>query len=139
MIHWDNLMMICYLFLLLPGHMLFEMCAGYELCTFRPSAVQLSDIQMYPQVCELITIIIRYNWFAKQASSSTQFYIFQFQVLRFLELIFAESEHHFTSIEELLIHDLFRNIDLREMRCAAVTVGYWASLFTLILNSPKSM
>jgi len=34
----------------LPGHMLFEMCAGYELCTFRPSAVQLSDIEMYPQV-----------------------------------------------------------------------------------------
>lgn len=30
--------------------MLFEMCAGYELCTFRPSAVQLSDIKMYPQV-----------------------------------------------------------------------------------------
>ncbi|XP_011139636.1 slowpoke-binding protein isoform X1 [Harpegnathos saltator] len=74
------------------GHMLFEMCAGYELCTFRPSAVQLSDIEMYPQV------------------------------VRFLELIFAESDNHFTSIEELLIHDLFRNIDLREMRCAAVTV-----------------
>lgn len=30
--------------------MLFEMCAGYELCTFRPSAVQLSNIEMYPQV-----------------------------------------------------------------------------------------
>ncbi|XP_012228643.1 slowpoke-binding protein isoform X1 [Linepithema humile] len=74
------------------GHMLFEMCAGYELCTFRPSAVQLSDIEMYPQV------------------------------VRFLELIFTESESHFTNIEELLIHDLFRNIDLREMRCAAVTV-----------------
>ncbi|XP_032687808.1 slowpoke-binding protein isoform X3 [Odontomachus brunneus] len=74
------------------GHMLFEMCAGYELCTFRPSAAQLSDIEMYPQV------------------------------VRFLELIFAESDSHFTSIEELLIHDLFRNIDLREMRCAAVTV-----------------
>ncbi|KAG5333894.1 SLOB protein, partial [Acromyrmex heyeri] len=84
--HSTSIDIICF------GHMLFEMCAGYELCTFRPSAVQLSDIEMYPQI------------------------------LRFLELIFTESENRFTSIEELLIHDLFRNIDLREMRCAAVTV-----------------
>lgn len=42
-------MLIKFIFTL-PGHMLFEMCAGYELCTFRPSAVQLSDIEMYPQV-----------------------------------------------------------------------------------------
>ncbi|KYN21007.1 PREDICTED: slowpoke-binding protein isoform X1 [Trachymyrmex cornetzi] len=84
--HSTSIDIICF------GHMLFEMCAGYELCTFRPSAVQLSDIEMYPQV------------------------------VRFLELIFTESENRFTSIEELLIHDLFRNIDLREMRCAAVTV-----------------
>lgn len=73
------------------GHMLFEMCAGYELDTIRPSDDQLSDIAKYPQV------------------------------VRFLGLIFTESKNHFTSIEELLIHDLFRNIDLREMRCAAVT------------------
>ncbi|XP_071636983.1 slowpoke-binding protein isoform X3 [Temnothorax longispinosus] len=84
--HATSIDIICF------GHMLFEMCAGYELCTFRPSAVQLSEIEMYPQV------------------------------VRFLELIFTESENHFTSIEELLIHDLFRNIDLREMRCTAVTV-----------------
>ncbi|XP_036143070.1 slowpoke-binding protein isoform X2 [Monomorium pharaonis] len=74
------------------GHMLFEMCAGYELCTFRPSAVQLADIEeKYPQV------------------------------VSFLELIFTESENHFTSIEELLIHDLFKNIDLREMQRATET------------------
>ncbi|XP_029175672.1 slowpoke-binding protein isoform X2 [Nylanderia fulva] len=84
--HSTSIDIICF------GHMLFEMCAGYELSTFRPSAVQLSELEMHPQV------------------------------LRFLELIFTESEHRFTSIEELLMHDLFRNIDLREMRCSAVTV-----------------
>ncbi|XP_020294154.1 slowpoke-binding protein isoform X1 [Pseudomyrmex gracilis] len=84
--HTTSIDIICF------GHMLFEMCAGYELLTFRPSTVQLSDIEMYPQV------------------------------VRFLELIFTEVENHFVSIEELLIHDLFRNIDLREIRCAAVTV-----------------
>lgn len=118
--------------------MLFEMCAGYELCTFRPSAIQLSDIQMHPQVYELITIIID---IIDSRNKHLRIFncIFQFQVLRFLELIFTESEHHFTSIEELLIHDLFRNIDLREMRCAAVTVGTKLFFFTFILNSPKSM
>lgn len=99
--------------------MLFEMCAGYELCTFRPSAVQLSDIEMYPQVEISIAITTRRDLFIKR---KCKHHVFQFQVVRFLELIFTESENHFTSIEELLIHDLFRNIDLREMRCAAVTV-----------------
>ncbi|TGZ45769.1 Slowpoke-binding protein [Temnothorax longispinosus] len=42
--HATSIDIICF------GHMLFEMCAGYELCTFRPSAVQLSEIEMYPQV-----------------------------------------------------------------------------------------
>jgi hypothetical protein len=30
--------------------MLFEMTAGYELCTFEPTAGNLSDIHKYPQV-----------------------------------------------------------------------------------------
>ncbi|XP_015177663.1 PREDICTED: slowpoke-binding protein isoform X1 [Polistes dominula] len=74
------------------GHMLFEMCAGYELCSFKPTAAHLSDIEIYPQVIEL------------------------------LEIIFDETRNRYPSIEELLIHDLFRNIDLREMRCAPVTI-----------------
>jgi len=45
-----------------------------------------------------------------------------------------ESDGCFTSIEELLIHDLFRNIDLREMRCAAVTVRLL--IFSNFLFSP---
>lgn len=74
------------------GHMLFEMCAGYELCSFRPTAAHLSDIDAYPQVIEL------------------------------LQIIFDETRNRYPSVEELLIHDLFRNIDLREMRCAPVTI-----------------
>lgn len=74
------------------GHMLFEMCAGYELCSFKPTAVHLSDLEMYPQVIEL------------------------------LDLIFEEPSNRHRSIHELLIHDLFRNIDLREMRSAPVTI-----------------
>ncbi|CAK9810510.1 Slowpoke-binding protein [Anthophora plagiata] len=74
------------------GHMLFEMCAGYELPSFKPNSVHLSDLEMYPQVAEL------------------------------LKFIFAESSNRHKIIEELLVHDLFRNIDLREMRCAPVTI-----------------
>lgn len=98
--------------------MLFEMCAGYELCTFRPSAVQLSDIEMYPQVSINYTYDMTFVLSRKRSTHASIV-----QVIRFLELIFAETDNHFTSIEELLIHDLFRNIDLREMRCAAVTVN----------------
>ncbi|CAK9821723.1 Slowpoke-binding protein [Anthophora retusa] len=74
------------------GHMLFEMCVGYELPSFKPNSVHLSDLEMYPQVAEL------------------------------LKFIFAESSNRHKIIEELLVHDLFRNIDLREMRCAPVTI-----------------
>ncbi|XP_078044584.1 slowpoke binding protein isoform X1 [Augochlora pura] len=74
------------------GHMLFEMCAGYELRTFKPNSMQLSDLEMYPQVIEL------------------------------LKYIFSEPTSRPRNIEELLVHDLFRNIDLREMRSAPVTI-----------------
>nr|XP_034194374.1 slowpoke-binding protein isoform X4 [Osmia lignaria] len=74
------------------GHMLFEMCAGYELPSFKPNSVHLSDLEMYPQVIEL------------------------------LKFIFSEPSNRHKTIEELLVHDLFRNIDLREMRSAPVTI-----------------
>ncbi|XP_012152256.1 slowpoke binding protein isoform X2 [Megachile rotundata] len=74
------------------GHMLFEMCAGYELPSFRPNSVHLSDLEMYPQVIEL------------------------------LKFTFSEPSNRHKTIEELLVHDLFRNIDLREMRSAPVTI-----------------
>ncbi|XP_015596851.1 slowpoke-binding protein isoform X2 [Cephus cinctus] len=74
------------------GHVLFEMCAGYELCTFKPTPVHLSDLDKYPQVVEL------------------------------LDLIFEQQSSRYPTVEELLLHDLFRNIDLREMRSAPVTI-----------------
>ncbi|OAD57026.1 Slowpoke-binding protein [Eufriesea mexicana] len=74
------------------GHMLFEMCAGYELPSFKPNSIHLSDVEMYPQVVEL------------------------------LKFIFGDSPNHHKIVEELLVHDLFRNIDLREMRSATVTI-----------------
>ncbi|KZC07844.1 Slowpoke-binding protein [Dufourea novaeangliae] len=74
------------------GHMLFEMCAGYELRSFKPNSMHLSDLEMYPQVIEL------------------------------LKFLFAEPCNRRKNIEELLVHDLFRNIDLREMRSAPVTI-----------------
>ncbi|XP_033229146.1 slowpoke-binding protein isoform X5 [Belonocnema kinseyi] len=83
------------------GHMLFEMCTGYELCSFRPSAVHVTDLQKYPQV----------NAFLK--------YLFE--------------GPRFPSVEELIIHDLFRNIDLREMRSAPVTI-FRPSLTPSIVN-----
>ncbi|XP_011309327.1 slowpoke-binding protein isoform X3 [Fopius arisanus] len=74
------------------GHMLFEMCTGYELCAFKPSPVQMADLEKYPKVADL------------------------------MDLIFNQSGGHYPSVEELLVHDLFRNIDLREMRNAPVNM-----------------
>ncbi|XP_058804976.1 slowpoke-binding protein isoform X2 [Phymastichus coffea] len=76
------------------GHMLFEMTAGYELCTFEPTAANLSDIQKYPQVLEC------------------------------LRFIFDGPIHglKYPGVEQLILHDLFRNIDLREMRNASVNI-----------------
>lgn len=68
------------------GHVLFEMCAGYELDTPQPSQGNLLDIHEYPQVVEV------------------------------LEFIFEHPEMRLPIIEELLLCDLFRNIDLREIR-----------------------
>jgi len=36
--------------LIFPGHVLFEMCAGYELCTPQPNQGNLLDLKNYPQV-----------------------------------------------------------------------------------------
>jgi hypothetical protein len=36
--------------LIFPGHILFEMCAGYELCTPQPNQGHLLDLKNYPQV-----------------------------------------------------------------------------------------
>lgn len=68
------------------GHVLFEMCAGYELDTPQPTPGNLLDLHQYPQVVEV------------------------------LDFIFEHPEMRLPTVEELLLCDLFRNIDLREMR-----------------------
>uniref|UniRef100_A0A1B6DUY8 Protein kinase domain-containing protein n=1 Tax=Clastoptera arizonana TaxID=38151 RepID=A0A1B6DUY8_9HEMI len=86
------------------GHVLFEMCAGYELTTPQPSASNLLDIDAYPQVVEV------------------------------LDLIFHHPKHRYPSIEELLLCDFFRNIDLREMRATSLPQVYHARLTTSTLS-----
>ncbi|KAL1115880.1 hypothetical protein AAG570_006169 [Ranatra chinensis] len=79
------------------GHVLFEMCAGYELTVATPTAANLLDIDNYPQVVEV------------------------------LEMIFHHPKHRHPSIGEVLMHDFFRTIDLREMRATSlpVTIMYF--------------
>lgn len=77
------------------GHVLFEMSAGYELNASEPSPGHLQlDLERCPQVAEV------------------------------LELIFHDPEGRYPTIEELLMHDLFRNIDLREMRMIGAGVNH---------------
>ncbi|CAB3375900.1 Hypothetical predicted protein [Cloeon dipterum] len=68
------------------GHVLFEMCAGYELCTPQPTPGHLLDIQKNPQAINM------------------------------LEYIFNNPSGKIPSIKEIAACDFFRNIDLREMR-----------------------
>ncbi|XP_050532118.1 slowpoke-binding protein isoform X2 [Daktulosphaira vitifoliae] len=68
------------------GHVLFEMAAGYELVTPEPSDINLNDIAHYPQVVEITN------------------------------LIFKNSNNCVPTIEQLVMTEFFRNIDLREMR-----------------------
>ncbi|XP_037039855.1 uncharacterized protein LOC119076930 isoform X3 [Bradysia coprophila] len=76
----ENMDIICF------GHLLFEMCAGYELNSPQPTPGHYElDLDKYPQVIEV------------------------------LQMIF-ESPDRYPTIEELVLCDLFRNIDLREMR-----------------------
>ncbi|KAH0557227.1 slowpoke-binding protein isoform X2 [Cotesia glomerata] len=72
------------------GHLLFEMTAGYELCSFKPSRVHYDDVAKYPLVYDL------------------------------MEFIFNSRENRYPKLEEILLHELFRNIDLRELRHAPV-------------------
>lgn len=53
--------------------------------------------------------------------------IIEFQVVEVLQMIF-ESPGGFPSLEELVLSDLFRNIDLREMRGSCVPVSYFKQL-----------
>ncbi|XP_050436572.1 slowpoke-binding protein-like isoform X2 [Adelges cooleyi] len=71
------------------GHVLFEMAAGYELLTPEPNVINLRDIAHYPQVVEI------------------------------MEFIFKNSSGRVPTIEQLVMSEFFRNIDLREMRATS--------------------
>lgn len=46
------------------GHVLFEMCAGYELSAAHPTPKHLDDIAAYPQVllCEVTVVLGFCRW-----------------------------------------------------------------------------
>ncbi|XP_070396223.1 slowpoke-binding protein [Dermacentor albipictus] len=67
------------------GHALFEMAAGYEMSTTKPTDKNYADVEHCPEV---------------------------YQVLRF---IFENENHHYPTLEEVATLDFFRNIDLREL------------------------
>lgn len=92
------------------GHILFEMCAGYELDSPKPSPGQLLDLYHYPQVVKV------------------------------LEFVFDNPELKLPTIEDLLLCDLFRNIDLREMRNQAQsTVSTWIENLSIYLGVRKHL
>lgn len=108
----ENIDVICF------GHLLFEMCAGYELSSPTPTKTHLQlDLERYPQVkiCESnqIGLVLIF--------SVPRICIIEFQVVEVLQMIF-ESPTGYPSLEELVLSDLFRNIDLREMRGSCVPV-----------------
>lgn len=41
------------------GHMLFEMCTGYELCSFQPSPIHMADLEKFPLVNKYKNYIIK--------------------------------------------------------------------------------
>ncbi|XP_050435709.1 slowpoke-binding protein-like isoform X2 [Adelges cooleyi] len=65
------------------------MAAGYELLTPEPSVINLRDIVHYPQVVEI------------------------------MEFIIINSSGRVPTIEQLVMSEFFRNIDLREMRATS--------------------
>ncbi|XP_055295234.1 DEP domain-containing protein DDB_G0279099 isoform X2 [Sitodiplosis mosellana] len=100
----ENMDIICF------GHLLFEMCTGYELPSPRPTAGHLQlDLERYPQVVEV------------------------------LQMIFESPDNRYPTVEELVLCDLFRNIDLREMRGPSISsFKHGLSISTLnLLNAVR--
>ncbi|XP_055326371.1 slowpoke-binding protein-like [Sitodiplosis mosellana] len=74
------------------GHLLFEMCTGFELLTPRPTADNLFlDLERYPKVVKV------------------------------LQWIFESPGDRYPTVAELVRSDLFRHVELREMRGASIS------------------
>ncbi|XP_037033772.1 slowpoke-binding protein-like [Bradysia coprophila] len=73
------------------GHLLFEMCTGYELLTPRPTTANLNvDLERHPKVVEVLQAIFECN-------------------------------NRYPTIDDLARLDLFRTVELREMRGATTS------------------
>ncbi|XP_070853409.1 serine-rich adhesin for platelets isoform X4 [Drosophila suzukii] len=84
----ENVDIVCF------GHLLYEMCTGQELTTPKPSMRVLEmELQHYPQIGQI-----------------------RKQILEILGLIFEPPSGVCPSVEDLVLCDLFRSIDLRELR-----------------------
>lgn len=84
----ENVDIVCF------GHLLYEMCTGQELTTPKPSMRVLEmELQHYPQIGQT-----------------------RKQILEILGLIFEPPSGVCPSVEDLVLCDLFRSIDLRELR-----------------------
>lgn len=118
------------------GHLLFEMCAGYELTSPHPSAGHLQlDLDRYPQVR-------RFYQFLCPLMQCIHFVFIDFiiqKVVEVLQLIFESPENRFPTIEELVLCDLFRNIDLREMRGPSVSVSLTVLIRFLSITFAKNI
>uniref|UniRef100_T1IRE2 Protein kinase domain-containing protein n=1 Tax=Strigamia maritima TaxID=126957 RepID=T1IRE2_STRMM len=81
------------------GHVLFEMCAGYELNCAHPSCRHLDELQRtYPEIVDI------------------------------LKFIFEQEDGIYPSVEDISLLDFFRNMDLREMRSMPVPSLFQAQL-----------
>ncbi|XP_017115772.1 slowpoke-binding protein isoform X11 [Drosophila elegans] len=84
----ENVDIVCF------GHLLYEMCTGQELTTPKPSIRVLEmELQHYPQIGQT-----------------------RKKILEILGLIFEPPSGVCPSVEDLVLCDLFRSIDLRELR-----------------------
>ncbi|EDS43497.1 slowpoke binding protein [Culex quinquefasciatus] len=100
----DNIDVVCF------GHLLFEMCAGYELTSPQPTPGHYQlDLERYPQVVDV------------------------------LQMIFESPDGRYPTVEELVLCDIFRNIDLRELRGTCVPVRVILDCWGLQKQTPEIM
>uniref|UniRef100_A0A336KBP1 CSON006281 protein n=1 Tax=Culicoides sonorensis TaxID=179676 RepID=A0A336KBP1_CULSO len=99
----ENIDIICF------GNILYEMCTGTELKGKPPEGHLYLDLERYPQVAEIMS------------------------------MIFYSVDGRYPKLEEVVMCDIFRNIDLREMRGTCIpSFKYGLSTSTMsLLNAVK--
>lgn len=104
----ENIDVICF------GNLLYEMCTGAELKGRPPEGHLHLDLERYPQVRLLPSI--------DQMGVLSSIVSFQIKVAEIMSMIFY-SDGRYPKLEEIVMCDIFRNIDLREMRGTCVPVS----------------